>query len=324
LKRARLFVGNLTTDSVSRRDLAELFTQYGRVLGVSIHGGFAFVQMDRERDANRAIICEDGQTFKGSKIHVEFSQAAKEAGARRAQHQNPSPPPVRERERDYGPPPPPPPPPRIDDYRASHDDRLERVLLMEREMAYLQAREDIYSEMLTRSQPDPPPSSSYDRHREDSYRRPPLSPPPPSNPYPSSRDRDYPTDRSDRGGGPDDRRPYYSRSESSGMSYSQGHDSRSDQLLSYPLPRNRTGNGHRGAAELLAGAYGGAATSGKSVGYGSGGGYSSSKSAASGGYSLGKSSSGWSSHDYPRGGGGSGGRSGPYSGPSSGGGSYWN
>ena len=68
LKRARLFVGNIATDSVTRRDLAGLFGQYGRVLGVSIHGGFAFVQLDREKDANRAILCEDGQTFMGSKI----------------------------------------------------------------------------------------------------------------------------------------------------------------------------------------------------------------------------------------------------------------
>lgn len=114
LKRARLFVGNITTESVTRRDLAQLFGQYGRVLGVSVHGGFAFVQMERERDANRAIICEDGQQFKGSRIRkfishsyqishllrrvlsllffaffpcalldVEYSQAAKEAGARR-------------------------------------------------------------------------------------------------------------------------------------------------------------------------------------------------------------------------------------------------
>lgn len=68
LKRARLFVGNLITENVTRRDLSQLFGQYGEVLGVSIHGGFAFVQMGRERDANRAIICEDNQTFKGSKI----------------------------------------------------------------------------------------------------------------------------------------------------------------------------------------------------------------------------------------------------------------
>ena len=68
LKRARLFVGNIATDSVTRRDLAELFGQYGRVLGISVHGGFAFVQLDRERDANRAVVCEDGRNFKGSKI----------------------------------------------------------------------------------------------------------------------------------------------------------------------------------------------------------------------------------------------------------------
>ena len=74
LKRARLFVGNLTTESVTRRDLAQLFGQYGRVLGISVHGGFAFVQMERERDANRAVICEDGQQFKGSKIRKFFSR----------------------------------------------------------------------------------------------------------------------------------------------------------------------------------------------------------------------------------------------------------
>ena len=68
LKRARLFVGNISTENVKRRDLARLFSQYGRVLGVSIHGGYAFVQMDRERDANRAIISEDGNNFMGSKI----------------------------------------------------------------------------------------------------------------------------------------------------------------------------------------------------------------------------------------------------------------
>lgn len=73
LKRARLFVGNIATDRVTRRDLAQLFGQYGRVLGVSIHGGFAFVQLDRERDANRAIICEDNQMFMGSKMRKLFA-----------------------------------------------------------------------------------------------------------------------------------------------------------------------------------------------------------------------------------------------------------
>ena len=180
-------------------------------------------------------------------------------------------------------------------------------------MAYLQAREDIYSEMVSRSQPDPPPL--FEHHREDSYRRPPLSPPPHSNPF-SSRER--PVDRQER---LDDRRPYYSRSEASSMPL-QPPDSRTE-LLSYPMPRNRSGNTPRGA-DLLAAAYGGAATSGKSVGYSAGSGSFSSKSPASGGYSMGKSPAsasnlapGWfSSHDYPRG--GSAGSRGHYSS-----GGYW-
>lgn len=221
-----------------------------------------------------------------------------------AQHQGYSPPPLpRERERDFG------GSARLDD-RSFRDDRLERILIMEREMAYLQAREDLYNEMYTRSQVEPPSMPAFEHHREDSYRRPPLSPPPP-NPYPSSRERDYPMERLER---VDDRRPYYSRSEVSSTSM-QPPNSRTE-LLSYPLPRNRSGSGARGA-DLLAAAYGGAATSGKSVGYsamGGSGSFGSSKSSGSGGYSTGKSPgvSGW--YDYPPRGGSAGNR----------GNSYWN
>ena len=194
-------------------------------------------------------------------------------------------------------------------------------------MAYIQAREDLYSEMYARSQvePVPPQLSAFDRTREDGYRRPPLSPPPPSNPYASSREREFPMDRSER---LDDRRPYYSRSEAaSSSSRPPPPDSRTD-LLSYPLPRNRSGgNGPRGA-DVLAAAYGGAATSGKSVGYGvmagSGSYGGQGKSPASGGYSANKPPNsgsnpppGWpsSSSNYQRGGSGS---RGPFSS------GYWN
>ena len=214
----------------------------------------------------------------------------------------------RERERDFG--------ARLDE-RLARDERLERVLAMEREMAYLQAREDLYSEMFIRSQMEVPAVPVFEHRREESDRRPPLSPPP-SHSYPSSREREYPGERQER---LDDRRPYYSRSEVSSVPLPP-HDSRAE-LLSYPLPRNRSGNGPRGA-DLLAAAYGGAATSGKNVGYsamGGGGGYGSSKSPASGGYSMGKSASGSGSGwlDYPRGGGSASSRGGPYSS-----GSYWN
>ena len=236
-------------------------------------------------------------------------------------HHDPTPPPLmREQERDYA-----AAAAAHLDERISREERLERLLILEREMAYVKAREDLYTEMFSRNQLEPPVLPLFEHRREESYRRPPPSPPP-SNPYPPPRDRDYHVEHSERG--LDDQRPYYSRSEASGSFHGQSHDSRTD-LLSYPLPRNRGGSGSRGA-ELLAAAYGGAATSGKSVGYGGmsgggggGGNYGSSKTQASGGYALGKAPSGWlSSHDYPRGGGGGGSsasRGGPYSS-----GGYWN
>lgn len=68
LQRARLFVGNIEPNTTHRRDVIELFSRYGDVLGVSVHKGYAFVQMDRERSANRAINGEDNHMFKGSRI----------------------------------------------------------------------------------------------------------------------------------------------------------------------------------------------------------------------------------------------------------------
>lgn len=67
LERARLFVGNIEP-TAHRRDLIKLFSQYGDVVGVSVHKGFAFVQMDRERSANKAINGEDNQVFMGAKM----------------------------------------------------------------------------------------------------------------------------------------------------------------------------------------------------------------------------------------------------------------
>ncbi len=68
MERARLFVGNIEPTKTQRRDLTKLFSEYGDVIGVSVHKGYAFVQMDREKSANKAINFEDNKTFMGSKI----------------------------------------------------------------------------------------------------------------------------------------------------------------------------------------------------------------------------------------------------------------
>jgi RNA recognition motif-containing protein len=72
LERARLFVGNIEPNRTHRGDIFRLFSKYGDVLGVSVHKGYAFVQMDRERTANKAINAEDNQMFMGSKIRKFF------------------------------------------------------------------------------------------------------------------------------------------------------------------------------------------------------------------------------------------------------------
>lgn len=70
MKRARLFVGDLNTRTgeLRKRDLENLFSRYGRVCGISIHSGYAFIQMDRERSANKAIHYAHGRLVNGNKI----------------------------------------------------------------------------------------------------------------------------------------------------------------------------------------------------------------------------------------------------------------
>ena len=190
------------------------------------------------------------------------------------------------------------------------EERLARLIDMERDLAYMRAREDVYGELYVRSQLDPTP---YERPREEGYRRP-LSPPLASNPYASP--REYGMEPQER---PTERRPYYNRSDGISSTTRQPSDARME-LLSYPIPRNRSGT--RGT-DLLASAYGGAATTSKNLGYGGagGGGYTTGKSP--GGYGSGKGGAGGSNpppgwptgSSYQR---GSGSSRGPFTG------GYWN
>ena len=68
LQRARLFVGNIDPNRVHRRDLIRIFSQYGDVVGVSVHKGYAFMQMDREKSANKAISALDNRMLMGSRV----------------------------------------------------------------------------------------------------------------------------------------------------------------------------------------------------------------------------------------------------------------
>uniref|UniRef100_A0A182FDU0 Uncharacterized protein n=1 Tax=Anopheles albimanus TaxID=7167 RepID=A0A182FDU0_ANOAL len=59
---SRVFVGNLNTFQCSKTDVERMFQRYGRLAGISMHKGYAFVQFTNPFDARNACHGEDGRT----------------------------------------------------------------------------------------------------------------------------------------------------------------------------------------------------------------------------------------------------------------------
>ncbi|XP_076650172.1 nuclear receptor coactivator protein neosin isoform X3 [Halictus rubicundus] len=66
----RIFVGHLQTDDMTKHELEEHFSKYGKVIGSAINRGFGFVQFEEEQSAQKAIQNENGAMFKGRRIDV--------------------------------------------------------------------------------------------------------------------------------------------------------------------------------------------------------------------------------------------------------------
>ncbi|EEB19255.1 conserved hypothetical protein [Pediculus humanus corporis] len=62
---SRVFVGNLNTFQCSKTDVERMFQRYGRIAGISMHKGYAFVQFTNPFDARSACLGEDGRTVLG-------------------------------------------------------------------------------------------------------------------------------------------------------------------------------------------------------------------------------------------------------------------
>lgn len=67
---ARIYVGNIPTNEISKRDVEDIFQKYGPILGVSINRKFGFVQFEHEAHALEAIKRENGAIIRGKKIEV--------------------------------------------------------------------------------------------------------------------------------------------------------------------------------------------------------------------------------------------------------------
>ncbi|EFQ31733.1 RNA recognition domain-containing protein [Colletotrichum graminicola M1.001] len=74
---SRIFIGNLSSERVSKRDVFDIFHKYGRLAQISLKSAYGFVQYHNLEDAQAAMDNLQGIEIKGRKIHLEISRAQK-------------------------------------------------------------------------------------------------------------------------------------------------------------------------------------------------------------------------------------------------------
>lgn len=67
---ARIFVGNVAPDT-DHGLLQQHFQVHGKVMGIKVHKGFAFIQYEDPKEAHVAIGKENGGLFLGKRIDVK-------------------------------------------------------------------------------------------------------------------------------------------------------------------------------------------------------------------------------------------------------------
>ena len=65
---SRVFIGNLPSDKLSRQEVEKLFEPYGKILGVSMHRSYGFVQFDSEEAAKEAVRQTNGTVLCGLRL----------------------------------------------------------------------------------------------------------------------------------------------------------------------------------------------------------------------------------------------------------------
>ncbi|XP_042367835.1 heterogeneous nuclear ribonucleoproteins C1/C2 isoform X1 [Plectropomus leopardus] len=70
---SRVFIGNLNTLLVTKADVEAIFSKYGKVVGCSVHKGYAFVQYANERNARAAVAGEDGRMIVGQVLDINLA-----------------------------------------------------------------------------------------------------------------------------------------------------------------------------------------------------------------------------------------------------------
>ncbi|XP_077982664.1 uncharacterized protein LOC144437575 isoform X2 [Glandiceps talaboti] len=70
---SRVFIGNLNTGVVSREEIDRIFSRYGKIFGLSVHKGYAFVQYMSEREARAAVANEYGRVIAGQPLDCNMA-----------------------------------------------------------------------------------------------------------------------------------------------------------------------------------------------------------------------------------------------------------
>ncbi|PGH21574.1 hypothetical protein AJ80_03134 [Polytolypa hystricis UAMH7299] len=82
---SRLFIGNLPTEKVTKRDLFHLFHEYGDLAQISIKQAYGFIQFLDDKSCSNALRVEQGSIIRGRKIHLEVSKPQPQRAQRHAQ-----------------------------------------------------------------------------------------------------------------------------------------------------------------------------------------------------------------------------------------------
>ncbi|KAJ6010945.1 hypothetical protein N7451_002357 [Penicillium sp. IBT 35674x] len=97
---SRLFVGNLPTERVTKRDMFHIFHKYGKLAQISIKQAYGFIQFLEAGSCHEALGVEQGALVRGRKIHLEISKPQRNSRPAPAEPSR-APPPRRSRSPEF-------------------------------------------------------------------------------------------------------------------------------------------------------------------------------------------------------------------------------
>jgi nuclear polyadenylated RNA-binding protein 3 len=70
---SRMFIGNLPSDRIGKKDIFRLFYPYGRLAQISIKQAYGFVQFYDKADCDTAIHAQQGMILTGRKVRMSLA-----------------------------------------------------------------------------------------------------------------------------------------------------------------------------------------------------------------------------------------------------------